>query len=159
MISIDAKELKRFFKKILNRKKIKKAVSNSLYNATAEEASYDKKNHKFKSNTHVLENGIEFVNKDLSASIFVDTAKVKYAGFVYDGTGIYGPKGEEFFVGPKNKGSLSWASGGSRFFSKGHMMKGQKADPWIETNFDKRFKIFSKNMSKELVEEIEEIIK
>jgi hypothetical protein len=153
MITIEAKELKRFFKKILNRKKIKKAVSNSLFNATAEEASFDKKNHAFKSSADaILENGIDFVVKNLSSSIFVDTAKVKYAGFVYDGT-----KPHE--IKPKGNGSLSWASGGNRFFAKGVMHPGYKGDPWIETNFEKRFKIFGKNLTNELVDEIEEIIK
>lgn len=153
MTTVNAKELTELLTKISDPTKLKKAVSNSLYNATAIEATFDKKIHEFNSGpNHVLENGIEFVTAGLSASIFVDTAKVKYAGFVYDGT-----KPHE--IKAKGNGSLSWATGGNRFFAKSVQHPGYKGDPWIENNFKDRRKIYAKNFTNELVEEIEEIIK
>jgi len=86
-IKIDSSELEALIAKMKDTSLLKRASSNALYNASAELASYSKKNHIFKTRTSKLENSIEVDVRGLSSSIFVDSAKVNYATYIYEGTG------------------------------------------------------------------------
>lgn len=57
---------------------------------------------------------------------------VKYAIFVHEGTGIYGPIGQPYFVEPVIRRALFWEVGEQGFFSKGHWMMGQRPNPYAE---------------------------
>lgn len=57
---------------------------------------------------------------------------VLYSIFVHEGTGVYGPVGQPYFVAPVTKKVLHWEVGGQDFFSKGHWIFGQRPDPYAD---------------------------
>lgn len=70
---------------------------------------------------------------------------VRYAIFVHEGTGMYGPVGQPYFIAPRTKQVLHWKIGGQKFFSKGHWMFGQKPNPYADRAMEttqKRMKEF-----------------
>ena len=101
----------------------------------------------------------------LKASIQVDMSKLsvlttrifsslKYAEYVHEGTGIYGPKGQPFDIFPVNKKALKFVMGGKTIFAKHCKVMGQKANPFLdralegtemkmESIFDRRLKVES----------------
>ncbi len=57
---------------------------------------------------------------------------VLYSIFVHEGTGMYGPIGQPYFVAPVTKKALHWEKGGIDFFSKGHWIFGQRPNPYAD---------------------------
>lgn len=150
-MSIDASELKELIATLKDKDLIKRASENALYNATSSLTSYTKKNHKFKTRTAVLENSTTFKVNGLSSSIFIDLKRAPYGLFIYEGT-------KDHEVTPKNTKALSWASGGNRFFSKGHKVKGIKAEPYILNAYEKRKKQFYKQFQKDLTKDLQDAL-
>ena len=57
---------------------------------------------------------------------------VLYSIFVHEGTGLYGPVRQPYWVEPVTKKALHWEVGGQDFFSKGHWIFGQKPNPYAD---------------------------
>lgn len=150
---VDISELEELVNKLTDKKALSRAVENSLFNASSyiSEESTKEPNHRYKTRTGRLGNSITVNVKGLSSEILIDLKRAPYGLFVYEGT-------KDHPISPKNKKALSWAIGGQRFFSKGHDVKGWKADPFILNTFNKKRSVFTKIMEKDLAEQIEDII-
>lgn len=79
-------------------------------------------------------------SKELTNSHYAKIAKVnvieigataKHALWLQDGT-------KDHMIRPKNATALHWKVGGMSFFSKGHMVTGINAKPWLQEALDKR---------------------
>ena len=146
---IDTRELQELIDNLTDKKILERAVRNSLNNATEELKFYARANHKYKDGSPaILSNSLEHSVNGTSASIFINEDKAPHGKFIYKGT-------QDHFVSPKNSKALSFAVGGNRFFSKGHMVSGIKAEPFILNAYNKRKSIFKKQFQSELAEEIQ----
>ena len=155
---VDAHELEELIAKFQDKKRLVNAISNSFENTLEKQQTYTVKNTRFKSGTGATLGAMEHEVTGLNGSIFVDKAKIPYIEPVYFGSGIYGEKKKPIEITPKNKEALSWVSGNSRFFSKGHTIKGQKPNPFIETAYNKNLNNFLKWYSDDLTEQIEDAL-
>jgi len=148
---IDTRELQELIENLTDKKMLERAVRNSLNNATEELKFYARANHKFENRTGVLSNSLEHRVNDNSSSIFINEDKAPHGKFIYKGT-------QDHFIFPKNSNALSFAIGGNRFFSKGHMVKGIKAEPFILNAYNKRKSIFRRQFASDLAEELQEAL-
>jgi len=150
---VDISELETLISKLSDKKLLARAASNSLFNASQYIAGESVKdnNHRYKTRTGTLGNSVTNTVKGLSSEILIDLKRAPYGLFVYEGT-------KDHVIKPKNKKALSWVQGNQRFFSKGHKVKGWKADTFILNTFNKKRSIFTKIMAEDLTEQIEEII-
>jgi HK97 gp10 family phage protein len=60
---------------------------------------------------------------------YVIRATAKYAKYVHEGTGLYGPHKQTFTILPKTKGALHWQ--GAKHPVKKVVHKGQKPQPFL----------------------------
>jgi hypothetical protein len=106
---------------------LKKEVSLGVLEATQylKEDTHGQDKHRFKNHTDVLEKSVdtELISFN-TGKVFLDLGVAPYGKFVHNGT-------EQHWVGPKNGKALSWFQGGKRVFSKGHLVAGIKADPFL----------------------------
>ena len=155
---VDATELEQLLAKFQNKNLLSRIASNSFKTALEQQATYTVKNTHFKNGTGVTLGALDTEVNGLSGELFVEKAKVPYIEYVYDGTGIYGPRKKMIDLAPKNKEALSWVSGNDRFFSRGHQSKGQKPNPFIETAYEKNLKTFLNWYSEDMTEELQEAL-
>jgi hypothetical protein len=66
-----------------------------------------------------------------SITVGLNKTTAPYSIYLHQGTGIFGEGKGEYFVKPKSKKALHWVSGGDSFFSKGHMVRGIQAFPFL----------------------------
>lgn len=144
-------ELRELIAKLKDGNLVKRVAENSLYNATASLTSYAKKNHKFKTRTAVLENATIFDVKGLTSTIFINEKRAPYGPFIYEGT-------RDHEIVPKDAQALSWVQGNARFFSKGHKVKGIKAEPYILNAYNKRKRQFIKQFRNDMTEELQDAL-
>ena len=150
---IDISELEQLIDQLSDKKLLPRVAENALFNASAyvAEESIKEPNHRYTTRTGTLGNAVTYDVVGLSSSIFIDLNRAPHGEWIYNGT-----KAHE--IVPKNTKALSWAIGGQRFFSKGHTVKGIKADPFILNTFNKKQSIFTRKMSESMTEQLQEAI-
>lgn len=103
------------------------------------------KTGKLERNAYVkpIKNGVEAGIKDDGMLVGWNGLRVNYGVFVHFGTRSHEIK-------PKKKKALRWNAPGGFAFSKGHEVKGIKADPYLENAAKETFKNLNKIFTKEL---------
>jgi len=90
----------------------------------------------------VEKNGIEMGIRNQGMMVDSKYGRVNYALFVEKGT-------KDHDISPKKKKALRWVGGNGKFaFSKGHRVKGIKADPFLRNSADETFKNLNKLFNK-----------
>lgn len=93
----------------------------------------------------IIPNGVEAGIENEGMMVDWRGVKVNYGVFVHYGT-------RDHMVTPNKKKALRWNSPGGFAFSKGHMVKGIKADPYLSNaakeTFDRLDKIFLNELHK-----------
>lgn len=103
------------------------------------------KTGKLERNAYVkpIQNGVEAGIKDDGMLVGRNGLRVNYGVFVHEGT-------TDHMIKPNKKKALAWDTPFGRFYSKGHMVKGIKADPYLENAAKETFKNLNKIFTKEL---------
>lgn len=153
MIDIDTSELERLSNRLEDTQSITKGIENALFNASSVVSNHAKKDHLFKTRTGLLENSIFTEVTGLVSEIFVSTDKVKYAEYIYFGTGLFGPKKKK--IVPKTADVLAFKVGGAQFFAKS--VDGIVAEPFIDDAYNDNEQEFLKVFGEEIAEELEGI--
>lgn len=130
------------------------ALSNSFFNSIEylRGETSNTKYHRFTKRTGVLGSSVLSDVNVLKADIFIDLNKAPYGEYIYNGT-------KSRFIKPKNKRALAWGGEGGTFFSKGHKVKGWRADPFIAKTYNANKNKLIKMMQKDTIQQIEEYIK
>ena len=90
----------------------------------------------------IEDNGIELGIRNQGMMVDSKYGRVNYALFTELGT-------KDHDIAPKNKKALRWVGGNGKFaFSKGHKVKGIKADPFLQNSADSTFKNLQKFFNK-----------
>ena len=150
-MAIDASELRELIDSLSDRSLIPRVASISLFNATESLASYSTKNAGFKKPTGRTVQATQTSVKKLTASVFVDKKDVPYIEPLYFGS-------RPHIIEPKNKKSLSWASGGDRIFAKKVQHPGYKGNPFIFRGWKEYNKSFIKEYQEDLTENLQDAI-
>ena len=84
--------------------------------------------HRFTSRTATLERAVEtkiVSDSPLVGSVYINEAMAPYGKYIHEGTKAH-------FIRPRTRKALRFVGAGGRFFfSKGHMVRGIKADPFL----------------------------
>ena len=131
MIHIDFSELVRRVDQMGNLKGQEFDLEKGFRSMVRKLSRYSKKSHRYKNRSGLLSSSLRVNNKPTKGGVLTSAIEspVNYASHIYYGTKAH-------FIRPNKASALSWVSGGTRFFSKGHMVSGIKKDKWIENNYN-----------------------
>lgn len=90
-----------------------------------------------------IENGVEGGILNNGMMVNWNGKKINYGLFVHEGT-------RDHDIAPKNKKALRWNAPSGFAFSKGHSVKGIKADPFLENAAKETFRNLEKIFNSEL---------
>jgi hypothetical protein len=81
--------------------------------------------------SHELESELTYHRVDSLTYSFEGASE--HTRYVLEGTGIYGPEHQPYFVAPHPGGVLHWTEGGRDYFSRGHWVQGMQPENFVET--------------------------
>lgn len=146
-LKLDISQIQNFAKRLKDKSDtMTKEVYAELNNWGSDIQVFARQNHKFQTKSGALERSVSKI-MDVGGTpriyLFLDGTKAEYAKFIHDGT-------KEHEVSPKNKKALRYVGGNGYYFSKGHTVKGIKADPFLKDAITKNLTLLQGRINKVL---------
>ncbi len=115
-----------------------------------------RQDHKFAPRSGNADRSISTQVDGLRGRVFLDTGIAPYAPGLHEGTGLYGPRGQAIRVEPTSKKALRFVKGGKFMFSRGHMIKGIKGDPFLYRAAERERPSFEKRIDRNIAKVIKD---
>lgn len=134
-IDIDTTGIDNFAKRLKDRADgLRKNVYATLNNWGSDVQIQARQVHKFQTISGALERSVSKKmrnEKNPRVYLYLDRSLANYGKFIHEGT-------KDHEIAPKTKKALRFVGGDGFYFTKGHKVKGIKADPFLKNAIEKK---------------------